>query len=104
MSVLTDDDLAALFNVNEFGASAVHTNANNVETTLKGIFDNTYFSADLATGSVNISESNPTFIGRTSDFSDLAYGDTLEIDSVTWIIREIMPDGTGVTELSLERQ
>lgn len=104
MAVETADDLAAMFNVDEFAVAATHTNAYGVSTSVNGIFDNSYFAADTAIGSVAFAESSPTFTGRTADFPNIEYGDQLDIGEVTWIIREIMPDSTGVTKLNLERQ
>ena len=104
MAVETADDLAAMFNTDDWAVAATHINEYGVESTVNGIFDNSYFAADAGIGSVAFAESNPTFSGRTADFTDIGYGDHLEISGVTWIIREIMPDGTGVTELTLEKQ
>lgn len=104
MAVETADDLAAMLAVDGgFGVAATHINEYGIESALTGIFDNPYFAADPGIGSVAFAESNPTFTGRTADFTDIRYGDRLEINAVTWTIREIMPDGTGLTELTLER-
>jgi hypothetical protein len=104
MALSLTDDIDAILNVDEFATSATHTNEFDVSATVYGIFDNDYFSVDTGVGSVSMAETNPRFLGKTSAFTDIKYGDELEIDGVTWIIREIMPDGTGMTELTLERQ
>lgn len=104
MAVETADDRAAMLDVdNGFAEAATHINEYGIESTLNGIFDNQYFAADTGISGVAFAESNPTFVGRTADFTNIRYGDRLEISSVTWVIREIMPDGTGFTELTLER-
>ena len=104
MAVETADDLAAMLAVDDgFGIAASHINEYGVESALTGIFDNPYFSANSGIGEVTFADSNPTFTGRTVDFTDIRYGDRLEIGSVVWVIREIIPDGTGLTELTLER-
>jgi len=104
MAVETAADRAAMLAVDDgFGVSASHINEYGVESTLTGIFDNQYFAADTGISGVAFAESNPTFLGRTEDFTDIRYGDRLEIGAVVWVIREIMPDGTGFTELTLER-
>jgi hypothetical protein len=105
MAVETAADRAAMLDVDYgFAEAATHINEFGVSSTVNGIFDNTYSSVNIGIGEVDFSESNPTFIGRTADFTDIRYGDHLELNSVTWIIREIMPDGTGFTELTLERE
>jgi hypothetical protein len=104
MALNLNDDLVAMLSVDDFGVSATHINEFGVATTLEGIFDNSYSAVDSGMGSVTFADSNPTFTGRTVDFTEIKYGDKLEIGTVTWIIREIMPDGTGVTELTLEKE
>lgn len=104
MAVETAADRAAMLDIDYgFAIAATHINEYGIESTVNGIFDNQYFAANSGMGSVAFAESNPIFTGETADFTDIRYGDRLEINSVTWIIREIMPDGTGFTELTLER-
>lgn len=105
MAVETAADQAAMLDVdNGFAEAATHINEFGVSSTVNGIFDEPYSSVNIGIGEVDFSESNPTFIGRTADFTDIRFGDRLERDSVTYIIREIMPDGTGLTELTLEKE
>jgi len=105
MAVETAADRAAMLDIDQgFAETATHINEFGVSSTVNGIFDNTHSSVNIGIGEVDFSESSPSFVGQTADFTDIRYGDRLEIDDVVWIIREIMPDGTGFTELTLERE
>lgn len=99
----SDDTLSFFFSTNDFATTATFAPFIGPEVTITGILDNPYLAAD-AGGIVEFSSTSPTFMTKTSDLPDLAYGDTLEIGSTTYMIREIMPDGTGITTLALEEQ
>lgn len=70
---------------------------------VKCIFDNIYqeMEAGMSTG---ISMQQPRILCRTSDISGVAEGDSVIRGSTTYIIRVIMSDGIGMTELTLEKQ
>jgi len=68
-------------------------------STVKGIFDKE--SVEQAVGEAGIIEEVPVFTCKTSDVSDATFNDTLVIDSVTYYIKELLPDGTGVTRITL---
>lgn len=61
-----------------------------------GIFDN---GAASVLGMIG---SDPRFTGPSRDLSDLAYGVCVTIAGTTYTVREIKPDGTGITTLMLE--
>ena len=88
-------DLEQLF-ANDFSIAATHSGS-----TVRGIFDNEYSEADPG-GEVGFTSSEPRFTCRTSEISSAVTGDTITISGTIYTIREIMPDGTGVTELLLE--
>lgn len=70
-------------------------------TTIEGILDNAY--EDVAAGGpVPFAMSHPHFSCRTTDVPGVARGDTLTIGTVIYTIRNIEPDGTGLTVLMLE--
>ena len=46
----------------------------------------------------------PRFLVKTSDISNPKDGESLVTDGVNYLIRVPMDDGTGFTELVLERQ
>lgn len=103
MAIETDDVRDFFFSINDFGVEVIYTPDGGSPSTVTGIFDNPYLAAD-AGGFVEFTATSPTFITRTSAITGVAYGDTLTIDSVTYLIREVMPDGTGMTTLALEEQ
>ena len=46
-------------------------------------------------------EEVPVFTCQSSDVSAATFNDTFVIDSVTYYIKEIFPDGTGMTRFTL---
>ena len=101
MAVETDDTLDTFFSVNDFGVEATFEPFIGSAVTVTGIFDNPYLAAD-AGGMVEFTATSPTFVTKTSSLPDIDYGDALTIDGKDYVIKEIMPDGTGMTTLSLE--
>ena len=96
MAVETADERAIFFNVDDFGVAATYNGG-----TVNGIFDNEFFEAD-AGGMVAVAIQQPRFLCRTSDVSAAAEGDGIVINSVSYVIRVVQPDGTGMTTLVLE--
>ena len=93
MSVETAADRSAL--LNDYGTTVTKTDA----STFTGIFDNDFLAVDLDESEVESSE--PTLLARTADVSSLAHGDTLTISAVSYTVRGIQPDGTGMTQIML---
>jgi hypothetical protein len=87
----------------DFGESAQYTPVGGALTTITGIFDNAYEAVD-AGGTVPIAITQPHFVCRTSDVPNAADGDALVVRSINYIVRVVMSDGTGITDLMLERQ
>ena len=46
----------------------------------------------------------PIAVIRTADAASIAHGDTMVMDSVTYKVNNIRPDGTGISEIQLEEQ
>ena len=65
----------------------------------KGIFDKE--SVEQSVGEAGLIEEVPVFTCKSSDVSDATFNDTFVIDTVTYYIKEILPDGTGVTRFTL---
>jgi len=63
----------------------------------RGIFDNGYSEV------LGVAGSEPSFTAKTSDVSVRAYGNAVSIGGISYTVRGIMPDGTGLTRLVLER-
>lgn len=89
------EDLTAFFAAEDFAVSATF-NAGQV----LGIFDNP--SKDFHLGQAGISDTKPTFTGRTVDLAAAVYGSTIVINGVTWTVMDTNPDGTGVTVLVIK--
>ncbi len=101
MAVESADDRAIFFSADDFGVTASYTPAGGAASSVKGIFDNEYFETD-AGGEVAIALQQPMFHCRTADVSGVAEGDAIVINTVNYTIRNVRPDGTGLTMLILE--
>ena len=100
MAVESDTERAIFFDSDDFASSATFTDVSaGTSSTVKGIFDKE--SVEQAVGEAGIIEEVPVFTCKTSDVSDATFNDTLVIDSTTYYIKEILPDGTGVTRITL---
>lgn len=89
------EDLAPFFDVDDFAVTA-----SIGSVTVKGIFDNP--SKDYHLGLAGISDSKPTFTGRTADLAAALYGTAITINGINWTVEDNNPDGTGVTVLVLK--
>lgn len=99
MAVESADDRAVFVNPNDFGVTATYGAAS-----VNGIFDSGYFAASLGL-QVELEGSRLRFLCRSADLPGTpAHGDTLTIAATTYKVREIHPDGTGMTELVIEKQ
>jgi len=66
------------------------------------IFDNDH---QLVAGqTVDFSTQEPRLTCKTSDVAGLKAGDTITVRNDVFHVAVIMPDGTGITEIILERQ
>jgi hypothetical protein len=97
MAVETDTERAIFFDSDDFASSATFTAGTS--STIKGIFDKE--SVEQAVGEAGLIEEVPMFTCKTSDVSNATFNDTLVIDSTTYYIKELLPDGTGVTRITL---
>jgi hypothetical protein len=102
MAVESADDRAIFLSVDDFGVSATFTRGVTVRT-ISGIFDNDFVEVD-AGGVIPFAMQQPRFLARTSDVSAAVEDDTLVISGTTYKIKVVQPDGTGMTNLILEKQ
>ena len=93
MSVETAADRSAL--LNDYGTTVTKADT----STFTAIFDNDFLAVDLDESEVESTE--PTLLARTADVSGLAHGDSLTISAVSYTVRGIQPDGTGMTQIML---
>jgi hypothetical protein len=101
MPVETADD--RLIMLSDFGVTATYTPVGGVETSIVGIFDNAYEAVD-AGGNVPVALTQPHFTCRTADVPNAADGDALVVNATSYIVRVVMQDGTGISDLLLEKQ
>lgn len=100
MPVESAADLAVFFSPSDFGVSATYLRA-TARHAVTGIFDREYVAADVA--EVAFATTEPVFHLRSAHVPAGAVpGDRLVIDGASWTVRNIEPDGTGVTRLRLE--
>ena len=67
------------------------------------IVDNEYEAVETG-GSVAFAVERPRLTVRTTDVSTAAEGDAVSFDGTNYIVRVVMSDGTGMTELLIEKQ
>lgn len=84
------EDFTAPFT--DFGTAATVGGA-----TVRGIFD-----ADYATAFSDIAGTQPSFLCASSAVAAVAIGAALSVNSTSYTVAEIQPDGTGLTRLILE--
>ena len=100
MAIETDTERAVFFDTDDFGKSATFTDVSaGTSSTIKGILDKE--SIEQTVGEAGLIEEVPIFICLSSDVSAATFNDTLVINSTTYYIKELLPDGTGVTRITL---
>lgn len=93
------EDLSEFFDTTYgFAVTATY----NGSTSVNGIFDAEYFEPDA--GFAGVQSSQPVFLCRTADVSSATHGQVLVVNSATYHIAGVEPDGTGLTLLKLEKQ
>ena len=96
----TKGDFIAFLDTDDFAKSATFADVSaGTSSTVKGIFDKE--SVEQSVGEAGLIEEVPVFTCRSSDVSDATFNDTFVIDTVTYYIKEIFPDGTGMTRFTL---
>ena len=101
MAVETADDRS--YFLADFGVAALYTPVGGTQASITVIFDNEHIPVDTG-GNVPFSLQQPKALCRTADLTGTVEGAQIVIESTTYIIRVIMPDGTGMTEIMLEAQ
>lgn len=96
----TASETAAMFDP-ALTTDAVYTPQGGAASAIKVIFDNEYRAVNIETGQVE--SAGPQATCKTSDVANAKHGETLVINSTTYYIIEIQPDGTGFTILILSR-
>lgn len=103
MAVETDTQRAIYFDTDDFGSSATFTDVSaGTSSTVKGIFDKDSQEI-MGMSDVGLIEDVPTFHCVSTDVTSAVFDDTLLVNSVTYKIKKIEPDGTGMTKLTLSK-
>ncbi len=87
------EDFTPFFNTAEHAVDALWKGT----TTVQVILDNAY------TETFGVNGSNPFVAVPTADMPSVARGEAMVIDSVSYTIKNIEPDGTGITRLELQK-
>ena len=101
MAVEGDSERALFFQTDDFATGATYTPSGGSASTVNGVFTKEYSLADLG-GVVGVGSNDPSFVCRTTDVSSAANGDAIVVNSVTYTVRNVEDDGTGITTLVLE--
>lgn len=96
-------DLAYIFNADEFGVTVTRITANfGTKTTFVGIFDNETVPVETG-GFVAVHQEQPRVSCKTADIGSIQEGDIFQISGVEYLVKSWVHDGTGVTDVSLEK-
>ena len=101
MAIEGDTERAVFFATGDFSVASTYTPSGGSAATVNGMFDKNYSFADLG-GAVGVGSNDPRFVCRTVDVSSAANGDTIVVSAVTYTVRNVEADGTGITPLVLE--
>ena len=100
MAIESDTERAIFFDTDDFAKSATFADVSaGTSSTVTGIFDKE--SVEQSVGEAGLIEEVPVFTCKSSDVSAATFNDTLVINSTTYYIKELLPDGTGVTRITL---
>jgi len=95
------EDHSEYFDTDDFAVAATITIGNGSPATVNGIFDAPFL---LAAAGLGVEANDPQFLCATADVPGIGHGDTAIINSTTYKVRGVQPDGTGQTLLILEEQ
>lgn len=100
---MVETDVERSIFINDFGICAEIRKSGRMRKTIKGIFDEQYTEVDVG-GTVGFQDVSPRLLCKTSDLCDAQDADSVKIDGSVYFIRVMQPDGTGMTEIQLEKQ
>ena len=102
MGVESADDILDFFVTADFADTATYTPVGGRASQVVGIFDSPQASRN-ATDMMDITIPATQFVCRTVDVLNAADGDAIVIRSVSYNVRVVLTDGTGVSTLLLEK-
>lgn len=101
MTVETASDRIAM--LADFGVNASYKPLNGSARSIKVIFDDEYVPVDTG-GGIAFAMNQPKALAKSSDLTGTIENGSLIIAGISYLIKIVMSDGTGITELMLERQ
>lgn len=72
------------------------------ERQIVGVFDTPYSRTDIPDGGY-IAGSDTSFTAHDRDISNLAKKDSVLINNEVWYVKEMQPDGSGITRVFLSK-
>ena len=72
------------------------------EITIQGVFDNPYSRTDIPDGGA-IASSDPSFTAHDRAIIGLEKRDAVMVNGDSWYVKELQPDGTGITRVALSK-
>jgi hypothetical protein len=103
MALPLASDLATILSVDEFAIRALYKRMGAMgDTYINIIFDNETIPVDNG-GFVQVHQEQPQATCRTSDIPYISETDRMVINSVEYVVRAWIHDGTGVTVVQLEK-
>ncbi len=96
------EDFSEFLSTDDFADVGLYTPVRGVQSSVIGIFTN---ASDFTNLGVDLDEggSQPTFLCKTSDVPVAAHDDTLIVSTKPYKVVYVLPDGTGMTRLILEK-
>lgn len=91
-----EDDIDSFFE--DFGQDVVWTHG-SVSMTISAIIDMPGAIQKISGVAIQVQSISATI--KTADISGITQSDTITFDSTVYKITEILPDGTGITRLTL---
>lgn len=84
------------------GTAAIYTPAGGSPVEIRGMFNAAFLLVELKDG-VSVESSRPVITIKTSDAPLAKRGDSIAVNSATYSVRGVEPDGRGLTMLILGR-
>ncbi|HUX58126.1 MAG TPA: hypothetical protein VMV77_14205 [Bacteroidales bacterium] len=94
-----ESDLDTFINNDDFAIEITYTPSGGDPVVISGIYDNETEGFNIQTN--QLEAGGPKILVKDSDITGVAIGDTVIKDSITYYIRGIAPDGSGMTVLTL---
>ncbi|MEM6602503.1 MAG: hypothetical protein AAF621_00480 [Pseudomonadota bacterium] len=92
------EDLTAFFNADEFAIDII-VKLPDGDVTLKGIFDDAFFLAEI--GEADLSDTQPRITLPTKDAEIISRKDQIVVHNTEYFVLENKPDGTGISIVTL---